>query len=117
MGMEELIAVLLPIGFVTSVQSNDIAGWVRTTGKLPLSLGLRKYVVATAVGDAVAALPAEALIRSESDVTVVSDIANVVDRGIPRGWEVEALRRAEPYRRSIVAHDLASFLESVLGSA
>ena len=59
--MVELIKVLLPTGFVTSIQSNDLAGWVRTTGKLPLSLGLRKYVVASAVGDAVTVLPHEAL--------------------------------------------------------
>ncbi|MGO8864795.1 MAG: hypothetical protein ACLQRH_29070 [Acidimicrobiales bacterium] len=113
MRMEELIGVLGPVGFVTSVQSNDLAGWVRTTGKLPLSLGLRKYVIATAVGEAVATLPPEALVLARDDKGIVEDIATVVDRGIPVQWAAEAVRRAEPFRRSFVAGELAGFLEGL----
>ena len=102
MEMEELIGVLGRIGFVTSVQSNDLAGWVRTTGKLPLSLGLGKYVIATAVGDAVVALPAEALLQARDDGEIAAEIATVVDRGIPVQWAGDAARRAEPFRRSRV---------------
>jgi len=109
--MVELIKVLLPTGFVTSIQSNDLAGWVRTTGKLPLSLGLRKYVVASAVGDAVTVLPHEALVRAKGDDDMVSEIATVVGRGGPQQWGIDAVRRAEPFRRSLVAKGLASFLE------
>ena len=112
MKLEALIGVLGPIGFVTSVQSNDLAGWVRTTGKLPLSLGLRKYVITTAVGDAVATLPREALVRARDDEGIVAEIATVVDRGIPVQWAADAARRAEPFRRSFVAGELARFLNA-----
>jgi hypothetical protein len=112
MKLEALIGVLGPIGFVTSVQSNDLAGWVRTTGKLPLSLGLRKYVITTAVGDAAATLPREALVRARDDEGIVAEIATVVDRGIPVQWAADAARRAEPFRRSFVAGELARFLNA-----
>jgi hypothetical protein len=113
MRMEQLIDVLAPVGFVTSIQSDDLAGWVRTTGKLPLSLGLRKYVVATAVGDVVSTLPHDALIRASDDVGIAAEIATVLDRGIPVTWGPDAVRRAEPFRRSFVAGELARFLQGV----
>ena len=40
-----------------STQSNDLVGWVRTTGKLPLYLAYGKYVIATNVGEASFVLP------------------------------------------------------------
>jgi hypothetical protein len=111
--MKELIEVLLPIGFVTSIQSNDLAGWVRTTGKLPLSLGLRKYLIASAVGEAVIALPPEALVRASGDQEVAGAIASVISRGMPEHWEMDARSRAEPFRRSRVARDLKAFLNGI----
>lgn len=40
-----------------STQSNNLVGWVRTTGKLPLYLACGKYVIATDVGEASRVLP------------------------------------------------------------
>jgi glycosyltransferase involved in cell wall biosynthesis len=42
-----------------STQSNNLAGQVRTTGKLPLYMGCGKYVLATDVGEASIVLPQE----------------------------------------------------------
>jgi glycosyltransferase involved in cell wall biosynthesis len=42
-----------------STQSNNLAGQVRTTGKLPLYMGCGKYVLATDVGEAGIVLPQE----------------------------------------------------------
>ncbi len=45
-----------------STQTDDIAGRVRTTGKLPLYLAAGRHILATAVGEARRILPAEMLI-------------------------------------------------------
>ena len=45
-----------------STQTNDQAGQVRTTGKLPLYLACGRFVLATAVGEAARVLPSEMLI-------------------------------------------------------
>ncbi|MBN1405014.1 MAG: glycosyltransferase [Candidatus Omnitrophica bacterium] len=42
-----------------STQLNDITGWVRTPGKLPLYLACGKYIISTDVGDARYVLPDE----------------------------------------------------------
>lgn len=45
-----------------STQTNDMAGQVRTTGKLPLYLACGRFVLASEVGEAARVLPAEMLI-------------------------------------------------------
>ena len=45
-----------------STQTNDIAGQVRTTGKLPLYLACGRFVLSTDVGEAARVLPAEMLV-------------------------------------------------------
>ncbi len=101
-------------GFVTSVQSDDLAGWVRTTGKLPLCLGLGKALVTTRVGEASRVLPDELLVAtSGDDDTVIGDMAAVIDRGVPAGWSSRARRAAERFRRSAVAASLGEFLAAI----
>jgi glycosyltransferase involved in cell wall biosynthesis len=48
-----------------STQSNDLAGQVRTTGKLPLYLACGRYVLASKVGEAALVLPPDMLIDYE----------------------------------------------------
>jgi glycosyltransferase involved in cell wall biosynthesis len=45
-----------------STQTNDVVGWVRTTGKLPLYLAAGRYVLASRVGEAARVLPEEMLV-------------------------------------------------------
>ncbi len=48
-----------------STQTNDVVGWVRTTGKLPLYLAAGRYVLASRVGEAARVLPEEMLVDGE----------------------------------------------------
>jgi len=100
-------------GFITSVQSNDLAGWVRTTGKLPIALGLGKVLVSTRVGEAALILPKELLVKPGSDQHVVESMCEVIERGTPAGWGERGRLLAEPFRRSRVANELAAFLEGL----
>src|SRR5581483_1424566 len=59
---EELPAYLNAIDVCLSTQSNDLAGQVRTTGKLPLYLACGRYVLASRVGEAARVLPDEMLV-------------------------------------------------------
>lgn len=45
-----------------STQSNDVAGQVRTTGKLPLYLACGRFILSTEVGEAARVLPREMLV-------------------------------------------------------
>ena len=45
-----------------STQTNDIAGQVRTTGKLPLYLACGRFVLSSAVGEAARVLPSDMLV-------------------------------------------------------
>lgn len=109
----DLAARLGPAGFVTSVQSDDLAGWVRTTGKLPIALGLGKPLVATRVGEATRVLPAGLLVAPGGDASVVRGMADVVRRGPPPGWPAAGRELAQQFRRSTVAADLGEFLRSL----
>jgi len=59
---EELPRYLNSFDICLSTQSNDLAGQVRTTGKLPLYLACGRYVLASEVGGAARVLPSEMLI-------------------------------------------------------
>ncbi|MDQ3462292.1 MAG: hypothetical protein M3471_04560 [Actinomycetota bacterium] len=109
----ELAHRLRPAGFVTSVQSDDLAGWVRTTGKLPIALGLGKALVATRVGEASRVLPDRFLVDSAVDDELVAQMAVVIESGIPDDWPSQARSLAEPFRRSTVAAGLGRFLASL----
>jgi glycosyltransferase involved in cell wall biosynthesis len=51
-----------------STQTNDLAGRVRTTGKLPLYMASGRYVLASRVGEAALVLPDEMLVQYEGTV-------------------------------------------------
>lgn len=109
---EKLLAAISDARFITSYQSNDVAGWVRTTGKLPLVLASGKILLTTPVGEAVFSLPRGWLIdakgprefaqRVPSAVRELSCVANTSSKDL-----------AMPFIRSVVAKRLRQFLVQV----
>jgi glycosyltransferase involved in cell wall biosynthesis len=87
---EELPRYLNMIDVCLSTQTNDLAGQVRTTGKLPLYLATGRYVLASEVGEAALVLKREMLVSYEG----------VQDRAYPRklAERVKALLN-DPHRR------------------
>ena len=59
-----------------STQTNDVVGWVRTTGKLPLYLAAGRVVLASRVGEAARVLPEEMLVDGEDTSTWVQSARN-----------------------------------------
>jgi glycosyltransferase involved in cell wall biosynthesis len=59
---EDLPPLLNVMDICLSTQTNDLAGQVRTTGKLPLYLACGRFVLATRVGEAERVLPTEMLL-------------------------------------------------------
>jgi len=59
---ERLSRFLNLMDICLSTQTNDIAGQVRTTGKLPLYLACGRFVLASEVGEAARVLPPEMLV-------------------------------------------------------
>ena len=111
--LDRLVEALSGAAFLTSVQSDDRAGWVRTTGKLPLALAAGRVPVATRVGEAARVLPDRLLVPPAPDPALVVGVSTVVGAGTPDGWPATARALAEPYRRSAVARDLGVFLAAV----
>ncbi len=62
---EDLPRYLSLFDICLSTQTNDLAGQVRTSGKLPLYLSCGKHVLATDVGEAARILPSSMLLRYE----------------------------------------------------
>lgn len=108
-----LVARMERAAFMTSVQSDDVAGWVRTTGKLPLGLGMGKAVVTTRVGEATRVLPDRFLVEPGDDDVVRRGMRAAIVAGLPPGWPDEARHLAERFRRSRVAAGLRDFLGSL----
>jgi glycosyltransferase involved in cell wall biosynthesis len=71
---EQLPRYLNLIDVCLSTQTNDLAGRVRTTGKLPLYLATGRYVLASEVGEAALVLEREMLLKYEG----------VKDQGYPQ---------------------------------
>ncbi|PZS17415.1 MAG: hypothetical protein DLM54_09755 [Acidimicrobiales bacterium] len=113
MPLRTLAGRLAPAGFVTSVQSDDLAGWVRTTGKLPIALGMGKALLATRVGEASRILPDCLLVSPGPDSDLIDQLAGAIAAGVPNGWDDRARALAERYRRSTVAFELGSYLGSL----
>lgn len=111
--LPDLATRLSSAAFVTSIQSDDLAGWVRTTGKLPIALGLGKGLVTTRVGEASAVLPGSLLVEPGDHAGVLARMADVIRQGLEPGWPCEARRLAERFRRSTVAYGLRQFLTSL----
>jgi glycosyltransferase involved in cell wall biosynthesis len=62
---EELPRLLSAFDICLSTQTDDAAGRVRTTGKLPLYLAAGRYVLASRIGEAARILPQEMLVPYE----------------------------------------------------
>jgi len=60
---DQLSPLLNLMDICLSTQTNDLAGQVRTTGKLPLYLACGRFVLASAVGEATRVLPNEMLVN------------------------------------------------------
>lgn len=110
MPLLRLVETVRKAAFITSVQSMDRAGWVRTTGKLPLTLGIGKVLLSTRAGEASLVLPERHLSTASDDEELVDDFGRVVDRGVDPYWKHEARSLAERYRRSTVAAELSRFV-------
>jgi len=97
--------------FVTSYQTDDLSGWSRTTGKLPLALGAGCGLVTTRVGEASRALP-----KSLTFPATRHDYIKGASARVTQGWNADDARAArlssEHYRRSRLAAELSSFLLS-----
>lgn len=110
--LEKLFALLRRASFVTSFQTDDLTGWSRTTGKLPLALGAGCGLLTTAVGEASRVLPADQMSSANR-----ADFLSMCHRRIARGWSADDAARsrlaAERYRRSNVAASLVEFLEAL----
>ncbi len=64
---DQLPGQLNVIDVCLSTQTNNLAGQVRTTGKLPLYLANGRFVLASNVGEAALVLPAEMLVEYDGD--------------------------------------------------
>lgn len=107
--MEQLLDVVCEARWATSWQSNDKAGWVRTTGKLPLLLGAGRAVLATDVGEAAMVLPQRWLVEADRKRAGELVSSRIRKGAQPEDYEL-ARTIAERYRRSRVAADLVHFL-------
>jgi len=104
-----------------STQTNNLVGWVRTTGKLPQFLGCGRFILATRVGEAARVLPEEMLVEySEGfDPNYPDRLASHIEKVVREpellqlGKQSRAIAEAEfDYR--ILAPRVASVLRSVL---
>jgi glycosyltransferase involved in cell wall biosynthesis len=90
----ELPSVLNLMDICLSTQTNDLAGQVRTTGKLPLYLACGRFVLASEVGEASRVLPPEMLVpyRGTKDVDYP---ARLSDRSLSLLKHPEQLQQSE----------------------
>jgi glycosyltransferase involved in cell wall biosynthesis len=86
-----------------STQTNDQAGQVRTTGKLPLYLACGRFVLASEVGEAARVLPAAMLIPFEG-TTDPEYAAKIAARVAPLLNNPERLTQPEPSVRIAQTH-------------
>jgi hypothetical protein len=109
---EALLDLIRSAGFVTSYQTGDLAGWVRTTGKLPLVLGVGRGVLATDVGEAHFVLPRDQLLPCDRDSYTSLGLARIA-----RGWTAsdaqKARRLGTAFARSTQAKRLAAWLNGI----
>src|SRR5438045_1728958 len=65
---DELPGWLRQFDICLSTQTDDVIGWVRTTGKLPLYLAAGRFILASRVGEAARVLPPEMLVEFRGPV-------------------------------------------------
>ncbi|MDD2891300.1 MAG: glycosyltransferase [bacterium] len=76
---EELYKYISLMDICISTQTNNILGWMRTTGKIPIYLSCNKYILATKVGTVVGLLP-EAMLVPYSGMKDLNYPLELVDR-------------------------------------
>ncbi|MDD5530183.1 MAG: glycosyltransferase [bacterium] len=76
---EELYKYISLMDICISTQTNNILGWMRTTGKIPIYLSCNKYILASKVGTVVGLLPEEMLV-SYSGIKDLNYPLKLVDR-------------------------------------
>lgn len=113
--LERLVELVGEAAWLTSVQSDDPAGWSRTTGKLPLALAAGRTLLATSVGEAARVLPARQQLRPAPWEALLDDLAAAVDAGAPADALAAGRALAETYRRSACAARLRSAVTEVVG--
>ena len=114
---EKLPGYLRAMDICLSTQSNDVVGQVRTTGKLPLYLGVGRFVIASRVGEAARVLPERMLLDYDGSFDsnypkrVAARVAGLLG-------EPESLQCAEDVREIAARHFdydvLAQRVDSVL---
>jgi hypothetical protein len=110
MPLEALLETISAARFVTSYQSDDRAGWVRTTGKLPLVLGSGRALLSSDVGEAALVLPIRWRLAAERGDFGAAIASRITELG-NANESATARALAERYRRSGVAARLADFLK------
>ncbi len=115
----ELPCLLNLLDIALSTQSNDIPGWVRTTGKLPLYLATGRYVLASQVGEATRVLPDEMLVdyHGQTDPDYPGRLAERI-RGLVERPERLRVAEAQVARAAAFDYDrLAEQLNTVFSAA
>jgi hypothetical protein len=113
MPLEDLVHAVSVARYVTSYQSSDRAGWVRTTGKLPLVLGSGRALLSSDVGEAALALPSCWRLPETARERFGAAVANRVEELGDTDARATARKIAERYRRSAVAERLGGFLTAL----
>jgi glycosyltransferase involved in cell wall biosynthesis len=105
-----------------STQTNDVAGRVRTTGKLPLYLASGRHILASRVGEAALLLDDEMLvdyrgvIDPQYPVRLAERIAALLSRTIPFAPNEKHMAVArEQLDYSVLARQVASVIDRALG--
>jgi hypothetical protein len=112
MPQEALLDLIRSAGFVTSYQTGNLAGWVRTTGKLPLVLGVGRGALATDVGEAHFVLPRDQLLPCDQNSFTTSALARIA-----KGWTASDAQKAQrtgtAFARGTQATRLAAWLNGI----
>ncbi len=117
---EELVAYINAMDVCLSTQTNDLAGQVRTTGKLPLYLACGRFVLATHVGEAARLLPHEMLLPCEGviDPEYPKKLADRIRRLSRHREELAQGARGRDLAERLFDYDvLAERMKSVLTAA
>jgi glycosyltransferase involved in cell wall biosynthesis len=120
---EQLPEYLSLLDVCLSTQTDDLAGRVRTTGKLPLYMAAGRYVLASKVGEAAYVLPPEMLIDfdGQADPTYPDKLAQRVRALLAepallrRGRALVQVAR-ERFDYDVLASRLEQIVETVAGA-
>jgi len=119
---DELPGWLRQFDICLSTQTDDVIGWVRTTGKLPLYLAGGRFILASRVGEAARVLPPEMLVEFHGPVDpdyparLAERVVELVARGTDFSYRPECVALArEHFDYDRLAGRVAGVLADVLG--